>query len=80
MKDVIEQIEGSRQDLQKTLEQQIHHLEDIERTQRKMMVDKDGTVRNIATLRGALQAYEQSLILIKKAEGSEASDETGEDA
>ena len=80
MKDVIEQIEGSRQDLQKTLEQQIHVLEDIERAQRKLVVDKDSTIRTIATLRGALQAYEQSLILIKKAEGSEPSEETGEDA
>jgi len=75
---VIPHIEKNSQELKKNLEQQIKFLEEIERSQTKLVFEKERTVQNIATIRGALQAYGQSLALLKKAEEAEQPVEEGE--
>lgn len=76
--DVIPQIEKNSQELKKNLEQQIKFLEEIERSQAKLAFEKDRTIQNIATLKGAIQAYGQSLALLKKATEPEQPVEEGE--
>ena len=80
MIDVISQLEHNSQTVKKGLEQQLKFLEEIESSQTKLVFEKERTVQNIATLRGALQAYEQSLTLLKKAQAEEETPQTLEEA
>lgn len=66
--DILSQVDQSIQELTQSLKEQNRFLQDIEAAQRKLTFRKREAIETIATLTGALQAYEQCLLMLKKEE------------
>lgn len=64
-------LEKKREEVSKSLEQQVKLFQDITRSQKKLSLQRDRTVQKIAALEGAFQAYEDCL---SQEAGSETQD------